>query len=136
MDLNQVTAFVRVVEHGSFTAAARALSLPKSSVSRGVSHLEKALGVMLLQRTTCKLHLTDAARTDFDKARAALGELEDAGASVTTLGSEPHGTVRITAPPDMASMLLAGIVADYLKKHPKVQIELSLSSRRVDLVEE
>lgn len=136
MDLNHVSAFVRVVEQGSFTGAARALNLPKSSVSRSVSHLEKGLGVMLLQRTTRKLHLTDAGRLYFDKARAALGELEDAGAVVTKLGTEPHGTVRLTAPPDMAALLLADIIADYLRKHPKVQVELSLSSRRIDLVEE
>jgi DNA-binding transcriptional LysR family regulator len=136
MDLNHVHAFVRVVEQGSFTGAARALNLPKSSVSRSVSHLEKGLGVMLLQRTTRKLHLTDAGRLYFDKARAALGELEDAGAVVTKLGTEPRGTVRLTAPADMAALLLADIIGDYLRKHPKVQVELSLSSRRVDLVEE
>jgi DNA-binding transcriptional LysR family regulator len=136
MDLNRVTNFVRVVDHGSFTAAARVLELPKSSVSRSVAFLEKELGVTLLRRTTRKLHLTDAGRIYYDKARIALGELEDAGATVTRLGTLPQGTVRFTAPPDMAAMVLSPIIADYVRKHPKVHVDLSLSSRRIDLVEE
>jgi DNA-binding transcriptional LysR family regulator len=73
MDLNQIRTFVRVVESGTFTAAAAALGLPKSSVSRGVASLEEALGVRLLQRTTRKLSLTEAGRQYFQQVRTALG---------------------------------------------------------------
>ncbi len=136
MDLNHITAFVRVVEAGSFTAAARALELPKSSVSRSVAQLERELGILLMQRTTRKLSLTDAGRQYFDRARVALGELDDASASVANLGSEPRGVVRLTAPVDIAVMMLTGIVRDYLAAHPKVTVDLTLGGRRVDLVEE
>ena len=82
LDLNLVSAFVRVVEDGSFTAAARQLGLPKSSVSRRVTALEKTLRVRLLQRSTRKLVLTEAGRLYFERARASLGGLADAGAAV------------------------------------------------------
>jgi DNA-binding transcriptional LysR family regulator len=136
MDLNHVASFVRVVETGSFTAAARALDLPKSSVSRSVARLEGELGVVLLRRTTRKLHLTDAGRVYYERARAALGELESASCDIADLGNEPRGTVRVTAPVDMAVDALSGIFADFLRQHPKVRLEVVLSSRALDLVEE
>ena len=105
MDLNEIGVFVRVVEHASFTAAAQSLGLPKSSVSRSVSRLEQSLGIRLLQRTTRRLQLTDAGRAYFEKARAALAELEQASADVVKLGSEPRGTVRLTIAPGEKGML-------------------------------
>ncbi|HEY1533947.1 MAG TPA: LysR family transcriptional regulator, partial [Polyangiaceae bacterium] len=78
MDLNHVSVFVRVVELESFTAAAGQLGLPKSSVSRTVTRLEEDLGVRLLQRTTRKLHLTEAGQAYYERARLALGGLEEA----------------------------------------------------------
>jgi DNA-binding transcriptional LysR family regulator len=134
MDLNEIGVFVRVVEHASFTAAAQSLGLPKSSVSRSVSRLEQSLGIRLLQRTTRRLQLTDAGRAYFEKARAALAELEQASADVVKLGSEPRGRVRLTIAPDMG--LLAPIVTDYVRKYPKVHVEVVVTSRRLDLVEE
>src|SRR5450432_3756781 len=101
MDLNHVAVFIRVVELESFTAAAKHLGLPKSSVSRSVTHLEEALGVRLLQRTTRTLHLTDAGQAYYERARAALGSLEEAALAATNLSAEPRGTVRMTAPGDM-----------------------------------
>src|SRR3954453_22755389 len=81
--LNRVRVFVRVVEDGSFTAAAKRLALPKSSVSRAVTALERSLGVRLLQRTTRALHLTDAGRSWFQQVRPALASLADSAASVS-----------------------------------------------------
>src|SRR5262245_61617158 len=89
IDLNRIHTFVRVVEDGSFTAAARRLGLPKSSVSRNITALERSLGIRLLQRTTRALNLTDAGRTWFQQVRPALASLTDSTASVRALGTEP-----------------------------------------------
>jgi DNA-binding transcriptional LysR family regulator len=135
MDLNLVATFVRVVEAGSFTAAAQALGLPKSSVSRRVSGLEESLRVQLLQRSTRRLALTEAGRAYFERARAALGGLSDAHSAVADMSGEVAGPVRFSAAPDNTGML-AGLLAEFLGRHPRVQLELTLTSRRVDLVAE
>jgi DNA-binding transcriptional LysR family regulator len=136
IDLNQVATFVKVVESGSFTAAATALGLPKSSVSRAVGRLEDSLGVRLLQRTTRKLHLTEAGRGYFQQARAALGGLQDANTAVADLGQEPRGTVRITTPADSGDGVFATLIARFVALHPRIRVEVSLTGRRVDLVAE
>ncbi|HLK91492.1 MAG TPA: LysR substrate-binding domain-containing protein [Polyangia bacterium] len=135
LDLNLVAAFVRVVEEGSFTTAARRLGLPKSSVSRRVTALERALRARLLQRSTRKLVLTEAGRLYFERARAALGGLADAGAAVTDLSGEAVGPIRFTAGGDNTG-LLANLLAEFLARHPKVQLDVVLTPRRVDLVAE
>jgi DNA-binding transcriptional LysR family regulator len=135
LDLNQVRAFVRVMEAGSFTAAARTLGLPKSSVSRRVSALEKSLRVRLLQRGTRKLVLTEAGRMYFERARAALGGLADANAAVTDMSREIAGPIRFTAANDNTGAL-AVLLAEFLERYPKVQIDVVLTPRRVDLVAE
>src|SRR5437868_1024897 len=135
MDLNRVAVFVRVVETSSFTAAAHSLGLRKSSVSRGVSRLEDELGVRLLDRTTRKLTLTDAGRAYFDRVREALSFVNDATADVQEMGQEPQGTVRITAVPVFAENFLADILARFVRRYPKIKIELVLTSRSIDLVE-
>jgi DNA-binding transcriptional LysR family regulator len=134
-DLNQVSAFVRVMESGSFTAAARTLGLPTSSVSRRVSALETALRVRLLQRSSRKLAPTEAGRLYFERARAALGGLADANAAVTDLSQEIAGTIRFTAGGDNTG-LLASLLSEFLARHPKIQIDVVLTPRRVDLVGE
>jgi DNA-binding transcriptional LysR family regulator len=135
IDLNQVSTFVRVLESGSFTAAARALGIPKSSVSRRVSALEKALRVQLLQRGTRKLVLTEAGRLYFERARAALGGLSEATAAVVDSSDEVAGPIRFTASADNTG-LLANLIAEFLELYPKVQLDVVLSPRRVDLVAE
>src|SRR5213078_4138887 len=100
MDYDDVALFTRVVQTGSFTAAAAALSLPKSSVSRRVARLEQDLGVRLLQRTTRSLTLTDAGQRFFDRARGAITGLEEAAAAVREQGGEPRGMIRLSAPAD------------------------------------
>lgn len=135
LDLNLVTAFVRVVEDGSFTTAARKLGLPKSSVSRRVTALERALRARLLQRSTRKLVLTEAGRLYFERARSALGGLADAGAAVTDLSGEIAGPIRFTAGGDNTG-LLAKMLSEFVTRYPKVQIDVVLTPRRVDLVAE
>jgi DNA-binding transcriptional LysR family regulator len=136
MDLNHVAVFARVVELESFTAAAKQLGLPKSSVSRTVTRLEDELGVRLLQRTTRTLHLTEVGRAYYERARGALSALDEAASAATNSSAEPRGTVRMTAPPDMGIMNLVDIVARFARKYPLVHIDISLSSRFVDLVAE
>ncbi len=134
MDLNEIAVFTRVVQAGSFTAAAKALGMPKSTVSRKVSDLEARLNARLLQRTTRKLSLTDAGRTYFDYGARIVNELEAAESAVGSLQDTPRGLLRVTAGPN--SDWLGEIIADYLKRYPGVQLELLCTGRSVDLVEE
>jgi len=126
--------FARVVEAGSFTTAAAALGMPKSTVSRKVSELEERLRARLLQRTTRKLSLTDAGRTYYDYCARIAGEIEDAERAVSSLQATPRGVLRVTAPVNVA--FLGPIVSDYLKRYPDVRIDLFCTGRSVDLVEE
>src|SRR3954463_16034611 len=134
-DLNQVSVFVRVMEAGSFPAAARGLGLPKSSVSRRVSALETALRVRLLQRSTRQLVLTEAGRLYFERARAALRGRAAASRAVTDLSHEIAGPIRFTAGGDNTG-LIANLLAEFLARYPKVQIDVVLTPRRVRLVAE
>src|SRR6185295_17611582 len=136
MDLNRLAIFVRVVEASSFTGAARALGLRKSSVSRGVTRLEEELGVRLLHRTTRSLALTDAGRVYFDSVREALSGVEEATAGVKEMGHEPQGTIRVTAVPDFAATFLAPLVSRFVRRYPKIHVDLVLTSRSVDLIDE
>lgn len=136
MDLNLVAAFVSVVDQQSFTNAAKALGLPKSSVSRRVTELEEQLGVQLLHRTTRKLALTEAGRTYYEQAEKALTELQSAAESASGMDTEARGIVRVTAPVDIGVMGIADIVAEFLREYPDIHVDLSLSSKVVDLVEE
>lgn len=133
MDLNRAATFVRVVEAGSFTAAAGALRLPPSSVSRAVAKLEHELGVTLLERTTRKLSLTDAGRAYFDRARDAVAGLDEASALAVDAAREPQGLVRIAAPPEMGGHL-AALLADLLARYPRLSIDVSFTARGAELV--
>lgn len=134
MDLNEIAVFTRVVQAGSFTAAAKLLGMPKSTVSRKVSDLEERLNARLLQRTTRKLSLTDVGRTYFDYGVRIVSEIEAAENAVGSLQDRPRGLLRVTAGVNAA--WLSDIVADYMKRYPEVQLELLCTGRQVDLVEE
>jgi len=135
-DLNHIAAFIRVVETQSFTAAAKALGVPKSSVSRSLARLEEELGARLLQRTTRKLSLTDAGEAYFARVQSLMSAIDDANAEVASRGKSDHGTVRLTAPVDMGVMVLADILVEFARLHPKIHVDLVLTSRIVSLVEE
>lgn len=135
VDLNRVAVAVEVMERGSFTAAAKSLGMPKSSVSRGVSALEQELGVTLLKRTTRKLALTEEGRQWFERARVAIAELEQASTCLSSRERDPHGVVRVTAPPDVGPILLDAL-ANFHPLYPQVHVELVLTARRMDLVGE
>ncbi|MGH7905284.1 MAG: LysR family transcriptional regulator [Candidatus Binataceae bacterium] len=135
MDLNQIGFFIRLVELGSFTRAAAELGAAKSSVSRALMRLEEDLGVRLIERTTRKLSLTTAGRAYFDQVRGALATISDASEMVRQMGQEPRGTVRISAPPDLA-IVLTPIVSRFIRCFPKIHLQLLFTMRVVDLVEE
>lgn len=134
MDLNRVAAFARVVHDGSFTAAAKALGVPKSSVSRSVAQLEQDLGARLLHRTTRKLHLTEAGSAFYERVARALSDIDEATSVASDAQGQARGLVRVTAPVDVGVWALASIVARFVKSNPTIQIEVSLSNRHVDLV--
>ncbi|HEY6032811.1 MAG TPA: LysR family transcriptional regulator [Kofleriaceae bacterium] len=136
MDLNDLALFARVVEQGSFTSAAHAMALPKSSVTRGIARLEKELGVRLIQRTTRQRGVTDAGRELYERVRSAVGALEEAAEAVREQGKEPRGIVRVTANPDAAMMGLPELLVDLRAQLPSIHVELVLTSRVVDLVAE
>jgi DNA-binding transcriptional LysR family regulator len=136
MDLNDVAVFEKVVSEGSLTAAAGRLSQPKSSVSRALSRLEADLGVRLLQRTTRKLHLTEAGKLFYERTKRVLGELRDAEQAVTQLQDAPRGNLRITMPVELGMKFMGRVVAEFMQRHPEVSLEADLSGRMVDLVQE
>jgi DNA-binding transcriptional LysR family regulator len=135
VDLNRVDAFVRVMEAGGFSAAARELGVPKSSLSRAVSKLERELGVVLVQRTTRRLAITEAGQLYLDRARSALQLLGEARAQLVEADGEPRGTVRLTAMND-GGELLADALADFSRRYPYIQVDCVFTQRRVDLVAE
>ena len=126
--------FSRGVQAGSFTAAAKSLKMPKSSVSRRVSELEERIGARLLHRTTCKLGLTDAGRIYFGRIAPILTEIEQADQAVGELQATPRGLLRVTAP--LSFSVLGPPVASFLAEFPDAQIELICTDRVVNLVEE
>ena len=134
MDLNEIVVFARVVEDGSFTAAARHLGMPKSTVSRKVSDLEQRLGARLLQRTTRRLHLTDVGHTYYQYARRVVGEVEEAELAVTRMQEAPRGLLRVSAP--LSVGWLGPVVTSFLRRHPDVDVEMLGTDRVVNLIEE
>jgi DNA-binding transcriptional LysR family regulator len=135
IDLNDIVMFARVVEAGSFTAAARLLGMPKTTVSRRVAALEREVGVRLLQRTTRSLNMTDAGRLYYEQSSLALRTIEDANQQLAEARAEPSGTIRISAAVGFGGHFLTGMVFDFLAEHPKTRVELRLTDDRLNLVE-
>lgn len=136
MDVNDILIFVRVVQTGSFSKAARILSVPVSTVSRRVAELEKQLGVSLLHRTTRSLKITEVGNAYFEHGKTIASELEKAEALATSLQSIPQGLLKITAPTDFGNWFLGDVVRDFLTANKRVKIDAVLTERVVDLIEE
>lgn len=133
MDLNRATTFVRVVEAGNFSRAAVALGLPPSSISRSVAKLEDELGVVLLERTTRRVSLTEAGRAYFERAREALAGLEEASSLALDAAQQIHGVVRVAMPVEMGAHAGA-LFAPFLAEHPRIRLELTFTPRGAELV--
>jgi DNA-binding transcriptional LysR family regulator len=121
-------------QHGSFTAAAKALDVPKTRVSRKVQELELRLGSLLLKRSTRRLGLTEAGRVYFERCAPVIGGLEDAEHAVAILSSRPQGTSTLTAPFWLASGVLAPLLAEFNHAYPDVQIKILATNEPMDLV--
>ena len=128
--------FVKVIQAASFSAAARLLGMPVTTISSKVAQLETRLGVTLIQRTTRKLKITEAGQVYFDHAVKALSEINAAERSLQVSKNEPDGTLRLTAPPDIGHTILPAIVSKYLDLYPKVKVDVMLTNLKVDLVAE
>jgi DNA-binding transcriptional LysR family regulator len=136
MDLNDIGVFVRVAERGSLTRAADALDLPVSAVSLRLARLEKHLGVRLIERTTRTMRLTDAGEKYLRHVSAAFREIEAGQATLGAMSTGVVGRIRMTAPPLMAATILPSVMADFLEKHPQVDMDIDVTGRFVDLIED
>jgi len=133
--LSNMQLFVRVVEQGSFSAAARFLGVTPSSVSRQVSQLESELGARLFNRTTRRQSLTEAGEIYLRHASRIVADLEEARLAVSRLAETPSGTLHVTVEADFAVAYLAPILPDFLDRYPELQLRLSTSAATMDLVE-
>ena len=134
--LTSIKAFTRVVQHGSFAAAARELRLSRSAVSKYVIDLEQALGVQLLVRTTRSASPTENGQAYYERCVAILADLEEADLAVTRLQAEPRGMLRVNAPMSFGTLHLGAAIADFMKKYPALHIQLILSDQQIDPVQE
>ena len=128
--------FVQVVEEGSFSRVAEKLSLTNSVVSKRIARLEENLNTQLLYRTTRKLSLTDAGRALYNKAKIAKSAFQEAENAVTGYGEDMKGHIRITMPVVSANFIFSESIAEFCKQHPEVSVELQITNRLVDLIEE
>jgi DNA-binding transcriptional LysR family regulator len=135
-DLNDMFYFAEVVDRGGFAAAGRALGVPKSKLSRRVAELEARLGVRLLQRTTRKVSLTAAGELYHRHCAAIREEAEAASEAVAVVQNEPRGTIRVACPVTLAQTTVGPLVPLYLERHPQVRVDMQVSNRVVDLVQD
>jgi DNA-binding transcriptional LysR family regulator len=133
---DNIATFVEVVRRQSLSAAARSLGLPKSTVSRRLVRLEEELRSQLLQRDAQKLALTAVGRRFYASVVTAVDALDAAVTQLEQSSTEPRGTIRLTAPPDLGRMVLAPMLVAFLERHPDISLDLVLTNRTVDLVQE
>ncbi|TDS88020.1 MULTISPECIES: LysR family transcriptional regulator [Rahnella] len=134
--LTSMNVFVRAAELGSFAAAANDLRLSPQMVAKHIARLESRLGTALLNRTTRRQHLTDIGRSYYERCKIVLSEAEAADAIALEMKVTPSGTLRVNAPVTFGTSTLAPFITQYLAQYPETQVELTLSDRLVDPVEE
>jgi len=136
MTLDDIEIFVKVVGNKSFSKAARLLRMPKSTISRRISQMEEHLGVKLLNRTTRHLSPTPIGQAYYEKCLVVLERLEEAQNLIKGLQAEPKGRLRLTIPYELGLFFLKEIMTAFLQDYPDIILELELTNRMVDLVEE
>jgi DNA-binding transcriptional LysR family regulator len=134
--LTGLEVFARVAGAGSLSAAARALGMSQTMVTKHVAALESRLGVKLFHRTTRRLSITEAGRNYLESSARILAEIEAADAAVAADRVEPRGLLRLNAPVSFGARQIAPLLAEFAQRHPRVTVELGLNDRLVDLVEE
>ena len=134
--LEGLRAFVKVVEHGSFSEAGRALRLSRSAVSKYIADLENDLGVQLLNRTTRHVSPTENGQAYFERVLGVLGDLDAADQAVADLQATPRGLLRVNAPMSFGTLQLGPAIADFMVRYPDLRIQLVLSDQQVDPVQD
>ena len=132
----EMRTFVRVVDAGSFTAAAERYNIATSAISRRLSEMEARLGVQLLTRTTRRLNLTENGRQYYQRCIAILADLEEAEHAITCGHLELRGTIRIAAPMSFGITHLSPVLNEFLKTHPDLKLDMDLSDHTLNLMEE
>lgn len=135
-DLNDLYYFVQVVDHAGFAPAGRALGMPKSRLSRRVALLEERLGTRLIQRSTRRFIVTEAGRTYYNHCKAMLLEADAADEAIAMNQAEPRGIVRMTCPIALLESRVGDMLAAYMLRHPRVELHVEATDRRVDVVGE
>ena len=134
LDLNQMSVFIRVVREGSFTGAARSLSIPKSRVSRMITDLEEKLQLRLLERTTRDVRPTDVGLQYYEQFRPLFDEIIDIHAKISDDQSSPGGTLRVSAPVGFAVSTMGKLTAEFKSRFPEIQLELVFSHGETNLI--
>ena len=132
----EMTIFIAIIDTGSFVAAAEKLDMSKQAISRYISALEQRLQVRLLHRTTRKLSLTDEGQNFYLQAKAVLASLDEAEASLNPQQGDPVGRIKINAPLSFGILHLAPLWQQFSTRYPKIELDITLADRLVDLVEE
>ncbi len=135
-NLNDILVFMAVVDEGSFVAGGQAMGLTRSAAGKAVGRLEDRLGVRLLHRSTRSLSLTDEGRVFYDRGLQIFSAVDEAEASVAGSPGVPRGVLRLTVPDAFGRLVLLPLVKKYLAAWPEVQVEVNLSDRQADIVEE
>lgn len=135
MNWDDFDAFCQVVDHGGFTAAARALERPKSSLSASVARLEEQLGTRLLERTTRQLRLTDAGESLYRDISRPFAQLRERAIDALAQGAQVQGTLRIAAPYEFGAHHLASVACEVMAAHPELKVQIDVEHARVALFE-
>ncbi len=134
--LTGMRVFAEVARLGSFSAASEKLELSRAMTTKHVAKLENSLDVRLLNRTTRRVSLTEVGIAYLERIRPILSEIEETELSVTTLSSEPRGLLKVVAPTNFGAFHIGRLLTEYMELYPEIKVELTLSDRPVDLVEE
>lgn len=134
--LDEILAFTTAASERSFAGAARKLGIDPSLLSRRIRRLEENLGVRMFMRTTRKITLTEAGERYLSRVAELMGQLEAAGLEAAELASTPRGILRVSLPLSFGQMVVAPMISDFVRSYPNIQLDLSFTNRRVDLVAE
>jgi DNA-binding transcriptional LysR family regulator len=135
-ELNDLFAFAKVVQHEGFSAAARAMHVTKSSLSKRVARLEERYGVRLIERSTRGFRITPVGRAVHEQCESMVAAAEAAAVVAAEAIALPKGTVRVACPPGVLPNMLTPVLSGFMAAYPEVRLALAVSNRRVDLVEE
>ncbi|AWV86058.1 LysR family transcriptional regulator [Acinetobacter radioresistens] len=135
-DLDDFYCFALVVEHGGFSAAERATDIPKSKLSRRVYNLEERLGVRLIQRSSRHFAVTDIGMDIYQHAQDMMNAAQAAHDLIDHLSSKPRGVIKVSLPVSIAQNEIAKILPDFLKQYPEIKVQLSVTNRRIDVINE